>query len=354
MVLHGGDTSMWLQEDSLARTSHWLERVMGLMGSEVDCGPKWPGSLAKFSLRSFSWRTAQCSIAEGLTEFSEILPRWGMMRDGELWQLPMPERLITEHASGSSRATSAWPTPTCADTFTGKLKSTQQKEGSKHSVNLSQAVRFWPTPSARQFEPTDLQRLVERREQQRRLGRNGNGLGLTTAMAVKLVTWPTPTASNATGPGGWKNREGGPNLQTAVKLWATPLSRDYKSGKESDATRQKNSRPLPSQVNETDGGQLNPDWDEALLNWPVGWTSPEHMSKMFWPAAIGLVVAQFGEDQHEWEPPRIADTFPGRSDRIRCIGNGQDPAALDLALRILMSVRLPGKHRPGRDQGSEE
>ena len=34
------------------------------------------------------------------------------------------------------------PTPTVADTFTDKLKSSQQKQGSMHSVNLSQAVHM--------------------------------------------------------------------------------------------------------------------------------------------------------------------------------------------------------------------
>jgi len=33
------------------------------------------------------------------------------------------------------------PTPTVSDTFTGNLKSTQQKPGSMHSVTLPQAVR---------------------------------------------------------------------------------------------------------------------------------------------------------------------------------------------------------------------
>lgn len=37
------------------------------------------------------------------------------------------------------------PTPNVADTFTDKLKSSQQKEGSMHSVNLSQAVHMLPT-----------------------------------------------------------------------------------------------------------------------------------------------------------------------------------------------------------------
>lgn len=33
------------------------------------------------------------------------------------------------------------PTPTVSDTYTDNLKSTQQKEGSMHSVTLPQAVR---------------------------------------------------------------------------------------------------------------------------------------------------------------------------------------------------------------------
>ena len=34
-----------------------------------------------------------------------------------------------------------WPTPNCADAFTDKLKSSQQRGGSKHSVTLAQAAQ---------------------------------------------------------------------------------------------------------------------------------------------------------------------------------------------------------------------
>lgn len=51
---------------------------------------------------------------------------------------------------GLDTAVKNWPTPTVADTFTGNLKSTQQKPGSMHSVNLSQAVN-WPTPTQRDW-----------------------------------------------------------------------------------------------------------------------------------------------------------------------------------------------------------
>ena len=52
--------------------------------------------------------------------------------------------------------------------------------------------------------------------------------------------WPTPKAQNATGAGNPPNRRGGPDLQTVVSA--------------SD-------------------GQLNPDWVEWLMGFPVGWTS---------------------------------------------------------------------------------
>ena len=52
-------------------------------------------------------------------------------------------------AQGAKVSRANLPTPTVADTFTDNLKSSQQKEGSMHSVNLSQAVHM----SFGKFEP---------------------------------------------------------------------------------------------------------------------------------------------------------------------------------------------------------
>ena len=41
-----------------------------------------------------------------------------------------------------------WPTCTASETMTEKMKSTQQKEGSMHSLGQPQAVKIWPTPRA--------------------------------------------------------------------------------------------------------------------------------------------------------------------------------------------------------------
>jgi hypothetical protein len=71
------------------------------------------------------------------------------------------------------------------------------------------------------------------------------------------------------------------------------------------------------------GGQLNPDWVEWLMGWPVAWTRLEntYTNWMDWevdPADIDLV-------------PRIATDIQNRIDRLRAIGNGQVPQAMVLA-----------------------
>ena len=224
---HGEVELMWFRAGSLVRTYRSLEREKDLAESEADCGPKWPGSLARFNPDSRSWRTAQCSLLGGLELYSATFPRWGTLRNGELWERTMPVLRIEGKGSGSWPTPNAtplsndlnlqcsgdgrtkpnklgwavaantpsgnWPTPTCSDAFTDKLKSDQQQEGSMHSVNLSQAVKMWPTPRAFMYK---------------------------------------------------------------------------------DATTDRGKHNLGEVV----GGQLNPDWVEWLMNWPIGWTSMEPLN----------------------------------------------------------------------------
>jgi len=86
--------------------------------------------------------------------------------------------------------------------------------------------------------------------------------------ALQKRQWPTPTVC------GNYNRKGasatsGDGLATAVLKCATPTAKDWRSGKASQATMERNSRPLSEQI----GGSLNPDWVEWLMNWPITWSS---------------------------------------------------------------------------------
>ncbi len=103
------------------------------------------------------------------------------------------------------------------------------------------------------------------------------------------VLWKTPTASNAA-----RNNRDEPNLSDMVKLWPTPTTRDYKGANSiKHLTRfgsgHNHIDQLPNAVMtcptpqaredegrnmaQGNGGQLNPDWVEWLMGFPIGWTS---------------------------------------------------------------------------------
>lgn len=99
----------------------------------------------------------------------------------------------------------------------------------------------WPTPAAQEFEITDVDAMLARRERQKAMGRNGNGFGMTLWMtAVALAGWPTTTkqdASSSARHGYMIEGNQGTTLLDAALLatWATPKARDWKSSSSSEA-----------------------------------------------------------------------------------------------------------------------
>jgi hypothetical protein len=101
----GEELLTWFREGFLAKTLVRPAKEPVSTAREAECGERWPESSAKFDQATFSWRTRQCLLFEDLAESLETFPRWGIMRDGELWELATPEHLTSESESGS------WPTP---------------------------------------------------------------------------------------------------------------------------------------------------------------------------------------------------------------------------------------------------
>lgn len=89
-----------------AKTSAQLDAVSESPEAGLVYGARWPGSLARYDRDSSSWKIAQCSLLEDSEQSLVTWPRWGLMLDGECWELPMLARPICENASGY------WPTPT--------------------------------------------------------------------------------------------------------------------------------------------------------------------------------------------------------------------------------------------------
>jgi len=166
--------------------------------------------------------------------------------------------------------------------------------------------------------------------------------------------WPTPKGT-ASGPGhidsgNPRGRHQGNALATAVN-W-----HDARQGQE---------------------GQLNPDWVEWLMGWPIGWTSLEPLRELIW--LDWEIDPADGESQEMWPTPRdcsksnwhnvsmdavkrriektgyhcnleekvamsnssigsiprIATNIPDRVNRLKAIGNGQVPLVAATAWRIL-------------------
>jgi len=168
---------------SPARTSARQERARALAASAAAYGRSTPELLARYDPATSSWRTSQLCLDGELSEFSEIWPRSGTMRNGTAYQLPPLVRLTDEIGSG------LWPTPTIDGNY------------------------------------------------------NRKGASATS----------------------------GDGLATAVQMWPTPTSRDWKHGSAAQFHK-----PRTEQLNDriafTDGGSLNPTWVEWLMGFPLGWT----------------------------------------------------------------------------------
>jgi hypothetical protein len=89
-----------------AKTSQLQEKEKVLTENGQECGEKWHGSLAKLDQNSYLWKTHQLSFLEDLEQFLQTWPRWGLMRNGECWDMTNSVVNTGENESG------LLPTPT--------------------------------------------------------------------------------------------------------------------------------------------------------------------------------------------------------------------------------------------------
>jgi hypothetical protein len=210
----GEELLTWFRAGFPVKTFPQPEKVQESTESEAECGPKWRGSFARFDLDSYSWRTHQCSLLGGLTEYSETWPRWGSMRSGECWERQTSELRTNETECGF------WlGTPTAS-------MSVRSEDFKRPGLTPAEFVKKWPTPTT--------------------------STGGPQMMGDKLR------------PSGAK---GSNNLAGAVRTWPTPTAHNAKEG----AFPAEYNRKTPTLAAEV-GGQLNPMWVEWLMGWPVGWT----------------------------------------------------------------------------------
>jgi len=142
--LYGKEILTLWQEGSLARTSVLPGIAQDLKEPKADSGNTWLESFAKFNPVSCSWKIRQLSLFEDLEPFLEIWPKWGSMRNGECWELPMPSGLkeLRSLITNAFDALSRLPTPTVCGNYNRKGASPTSGDG------LATALRRLPTPTA--------------------------------------------------------------------------------------------------------------------------------------------------------------------------------------------------------------
>jgi hypothetical protein len=203
------------------RTFPVQERERESKENEAPCGNTWQESSAKFDLASSSWKTHQCLWEEDLPSSSLILPKWGMMRSGVLWERTTPGLPTSGTESGS------WGTPRAGMGRSPACHYDRGRGNLEEQVGAAEYAKTWPTPCARDHK-----------------GVSGSGRQAKRGN-------PQDTLCNA----------------VAGRMWPTPKAQDAKNNG-SPSQMVKNTKPLNAEV----GGQLNPTWVEWLMNWPLGWT----------------------------------------------------------------------------------
>jgi len=276
----GADLLMWYLADSRARTLVQQDEEPESKEKEAVCGNTWHESSAKFDLDTLSWKTHQCLFAEDLAPSSVILPRWGIMRDGECFQQPPLEPITKWIGFGLSQK--MWLTPKASDTGMGEKSETFLSRMGDRSDQCAQSL---------------------------------------AAQVNNPMTWPTPTAHNAKErgyPAGFNRVTQG--LGTIVQRFPTPQASDHRDrGNMSNPSVQRRvdigkQISLSQSVHPT-SGQLNPTWVEWLMGWPLFWTS------------LDINVNPYYDSWHEAQQRTQASPKEIQSGIVRNVWWGIDPSA---------------------------
>lgn len=132
-------------EDSPAQTLPHAEKAQESMGKNLLFGLKWQESLVRYNPNTHSLKTPQCLLFEDSTECCATLPKWGMIRDGALWEGNASERQIeTEYGLWGSPTASVWKDLT----FTKEqcLKSTYGAQQNRFSTQYLKSTGEFPNP----------------------------------------------------------------------------------------------------------------------------------------------------------------------------------------------------------------
>ena len=337
----GEDVLTWFQVGFRAKTSPQPEKAQGSEENEADCGERWLALSVKYDPGTHGWKTHHCLFPEDLDWSCLTLPKWGMLANGELWERTTQEPDTSGIGAGSG---ASWHTPKCSGAVNREMyvnsRGEPQLSGQVKIAptgplppmkQIKEIVKTWPTPTAN----ADAAGTPDGKMQWMLTQAAKSGC----ATRKEYQSWPTRNASDYKGSGtegplrdrlDYATERGATKSNTYPKNWATPQARDHRTGGADRWDNPERSRNLNDQAATLgNGGQLNPDWVEWLMGWPISWTQLDPLDRMDW-RGWDVDPADLPPDHPDYVP-RIATDIPNRIDRLRAIGNGQVPQAMVLA-----------------------
>ena len=196
------------------------------------CGPKLSVPFAWYDPDTSTVRTSQASLLQDTCpEYSQTWPKQGMMQDGKFWVLTM----LGPDTKGNG----------CG---------------------------YWPTPRNRMTGNVSPNRVTDK----------FNNL----ESVISREMWPTPKSQNANSPG--IHGQGGMDLQTTVAKWPTPRGQDSYERRNMKTMKRIYDEGgdltlvTKIKVESSKTGQLNPDWVEWLMGWPLKWSALEPITELVW------------------------------------------------------------------------
>lgn len=252
-------------------------------------------------LENHNWVTEQIDLFADTSElFYATFPKQGMVESGTLFSARMISTVsIDENGYGLEQKKSEWLTPTASENKQDidKFKKRMEKYPNGTTMpSLSNQVAEFPTPNTMDGMPPK-----------------------SEAALHKEMTVHRPGRSRPC------------NLRDVVNLYPSPRASEYKgSGKKGSKSHQhmldRSYLCAVVQDDEEETKHLNPDWTEALMMWPVGWTSLEPMTELNWDV-----------DCSRWEQPipRVKPKKENHVHRLKAIGNGQVSLCAAVAWEVL-------------------
>lgn len=239
-----------------------------------------------------------------------------------------------------------WATPSGMDVRTDVRKPEDRSDEANKGgcANLREQVQ-WPTP-----------RISGQEGYKTRSKRKGHDVAMSYLESnveyVEEQNWPTPIEGDAhlsSNPEVAQKRldEGKITLSRRVQKWPTPRKSEYKDtgpvgSKSHKHMDERDYLCAKTKDPERPKGQLNPNWVEWLMGWPIFWTSLDPLRELIWidwlidPADIGY-DGNYPTASACQRGPHVGREMDGLSTE-----------SLTTGTRFGMTLETFAKHNPGR------